>query len=61
MVLSVDNERNKMVATVQNGSRTEKYECVISACENPVCTCGTTYLDLIPIKLDDDNKEHSHQ
>jgi len=60
MVLSVDNERNKMVATVQNGSRTEKYECVISACENPVCTCGTTYLDLIPIKLDDDNKEHSH-
>ena len=26
---------------LQNGGRTEKYECILSACDNPVCTCDT--------------------
>jgi len=60
MVFLFDNELKNLVATIQNGGRAEKYECVISACENPVCTCGTTYLDLIPIQVDDDNRAHSH-
>ncbi len=60
MVFSVDNDLKKIIATIQNGNRTENYECVISACENPVCTCGNVYLELIPIQLDGENKEHSH-
>jgi len=58
MVLSVDNDLKKIIATIQNGSRIKKYECKISACENPVCTCGNVYLELIPMQVDDDNKEH---
>jgi len=57
MVFSVDNDLKKIIATIQNGSRTEKYECIISACENPVCTCGNVYLELLPMQLDDDNQE----
>lgn len=57
MVLKIDNEYRKIFATVQNGDRIEKYECVISACENPVCTCGIAYLDLIPIQVEGDNNE----
>jgi len=60
MVFSVDNDQREMIATIQNGSRTEKYECIITACENPVCTCRNVYLELIPMQLDDDNIEHSH-
>jgi hypothetical protein len=60
MVFSVDNDLKKMIATIQNDSRTEKYDCVTTACENPVCTCGNVYLELIPMQLDDDNKKHLH-
>ena len=55
MVLTVDNESKKVFATVQNGDRIEKYECIISACKNPVCTCGTADLDLIPIQVEGKN------
>jgi hypothetical protein len=49
MVLTVDNDSKKIIATLHNGDRIEKFECKISACQNPVCTCGTAYLHLIPI------------
>jgi len=55
MVLTVDNESKKIIATVQNGHRIEEYECLIAACENPVCTCGTADLDFIPIQVEDEN------
>ena len=58
MVFSVDNDQKKIIATIQNGSWTKKFECIITACENPVCTCGNVYLELIPIQLDGENKEH---
>ena len=60
MVFSVDDDLKKIIATIQNGNRTENYECVISACQNPVCTCGKVYLDLIPIQVVNDDKEHAH-
>ena len=60
MVFSVDNDQKKIIAAIKSGNRTGNYECVISACKNPVCTCGIVYLELIPMQLDDDNKEHSH-
>ena len=49
MVLTVDNDSKKIIATLHNGDRIEEFECRISACQNPVCTCGTAYLHLIPI------------
>ena len=60
MVFSVDNDLKKITATIPNGSRKEKYECIISACENPVCTCENVFLELIPMQAHGDNKEHSH-
>jgi len=60
MVFSVDNDLKRIIVTIQNGNRTENYECVISGCENPVCTCGNVSLELIPIQLGGENKEHSH-
>lgn len=50
MVLTVDNDTNKIIATLHNGDRTEKFECKISACQNPVCTCETAYLNFIPLE-----------
>lgn len=50
MVFSIDKNLNKIIATIQVGGRTEKYECIISACDNPVCTCTNIYLELIPIR-----------
>lgn len=46
-----------MIATIRNGDRIEKYECIISGCENPVCACETVYLDLIQTEVKDENKE----
>ena len=60
MVFSFDEHLNKNIATIINSGRTEKYECLFSACDNPVCTCGNAYLDLIPLQRDGENKEHSH-
>ena len=57
MVLTVDSESKKIFATVENGDRIEKYECITSACENPVCTCGIAYLDLIPTQVEGENSE----
>lgn len=48
MVFAIDHESKKVIATIQNEGTTEQYECIISACENPVCTCGSIYLELIP-------------
>jgi len=38
MVFSFDEHLNKNIATIKNSDRTEKYECLFSACDNPVCT-----------------------
>jgi len=56
MVFSDDNELTKIIATIQNDGQTERYECIISACENPVCTCGTLarpkdYITLNPMSV----------
>lgn len=53
MVFKLDNESKKIYATIHNGSRIEKYRCTLSACNNPVCTCRTVYLELIPLQVED--------
>lgn len=55
MILTVDNELKKTIATLRNGDKIEKYECIFTACDNPVCTCGTLYLILNPIQCGDKN------
>lgn len=57
MVLTVDSESKKIFAGIPNGDRMEKYECEISACDNPVCTCGITYFNLIPARIEGENTE----
>jgi len=58
MVLAIDNKSKRIIATVQEGERIKEYESIITGCENPVCTCETVYLDLIPTEIIDENKEH---
>ncbi len=58
MVFSIDKNLNKIIATIQYGGRTEKYECIISACDNPVCTCANIYLELIPMQFDCDSRSN---
>jgi hypothetical protein len=48
MVFSVNHESKKMLAAIQSEGGTERYECIATACDNPVCTCGSVYLELIP-------------
>jgi len=49
MVLTVDNDSQKIIAALHNADRVEKYECIITACQDPVCTCEIAYLNLIPL------------
>lgn len=58
MILSVDSDNNTIIATIQNSDGTVIYECNISACKNPVCTCGNVDLELIPLKTDSVAKQH---
>jgi hypothetical protein len=51
MVFSVDRESKKVIATILFGDRIEKYECIISACQSPACTCNGVYLELIPMLI----------
>jgi hypothetical protein len=60
MVLSVDHEANKVIATIRNETGTEQYECIISACENPVCTCGSVYLEFIPSPMENEDGRTLH-
>jgi len=55
MVLSIDDASEKIIATIQNGEIIEKFECAVSACENPVCTCKDIYLDLSPLETENKN------
>lgn len=63
MVFSVGHESKKVIATTLCGGKIEKYECIISACQNPVCTCNSVYLELIPmlIKNEDDAPVYPHR
>ncbi|MGC8495572.1 MAG: YecA family protein [Syntrophobacteraceae bacterium] len=63
MLFSVDQESKKVIATILCGGRIEKYECLISACPNPVCTCNGVYLELIPLlsRNEDASPLHPHR
>jgi len=50
MVFTIDHESKKVIAAIKNEGNVEEYECVISACENPLCVCDSVYLEFIPWK-----------
>lgn len=60
MVLSVDDNK-RLVATIQSRSQIETYECHISACENPACTCRNVDLELIPMQSGDHTEGLQHR
>ena len=57
MVFSVDPDSDKVLAVIGNADQVEEYECRISACNNPVCTCDSVYLELLPVP--EGNKDDS--
>ena len=55
MIFELDKDSMKIFATIERNDNAEKYECLILACDNPVCRCETLYLNLSPLR--DENKE----
>ena len=43
------------MATIRNGDITQHYECSLSYCDNPVCTCGTARISLYPLEHEEQN------
>jgi len=60
MILSADRESNRVFAAVQNDGKTERYECIISVCPNPVCTCNVVSLDLLPERTQSQDPNWPH-
>ncbi|MBN1904607.1 MAG: SEC-C domain-containing protein [Deltaproteobacteria bacterium] len=54
MILNIANNTDKLSATLHNNGKTEVYECTLTFCNNPVCTCGVITLDLVRIQDKDD-------
>jgi hypothetical protein len=50
MMLTVDSDLKKIAAAFRDDDRLEEYDCTMSTCPNPVCTCSTVFLDLSPSK-----------
>jgi len=50
MVFSIIREPGRLIASVQNNDMPVQYECSLSVCPNPVCTCGELALKLIPME-----------
>jgi len=55
MVFALEKDTNKYLATIQSGDIIEHYECFMTVCNNPVCTCGTVRLRLNPLGHKDQN------
>ena len=56
MIFEVDKDSGKIIATIQKDNTTQKYECSLLACDNPICTCGTIYLNLSSLQEDCDGQ-----
>lgn len=57
MVLTLDKNTNKLSVTLNNNDGAEIYECTLTFCRNPTCTCGIITLDLVPAQDKDDTGE----
>jgi hypothetical protein len=57
MIFTFDESR-RLHLTVDHESGCDTYSCTYSVCSNPVCTCGTLFLDLIPLGDTTAGKKH---
>ena len=57
MALTIDTISNKLIMEIQTGDTVERFDCDISACPNPVCACGTVYLNLTNFQNSDQNQD----
>jgi len=57
MVLTLDKTINKLSATLRNSGEVEVYECTLTFCHNPTCSCGIITLDLVPSQKKDDTEK----
>jgi hypothetical protein len=55
MVFSVENETDNIVAAIQSGDITRRYECTLASCDNPVCVCGTVHMSFSPLEHEDED------
>ena len=49
-MLAIDEKTRKMTADVINAGRVEKYECILTGCPSPVCTCGSVCIEFILVQ-----------
>ena len=49
MVFSYEQETQIIFAAIVDGARMRKYECVLTCCENLLCTCGDISVEFIGI------------
>ena len=61
MVFSYDYKTDDLIAAIDNNGKEAIYECSLSACKNPVCTCGTIYLQLVPEGFKDTENNSQNQ
>jgi hypothetical protein len=55
MILTLKHGLKAGVATVIHDGVTERYDCFVSACRNPVCTCRNVNLELKPTPAENDD------
>ena len=53
MVLTKDRSSEKLIAVVEHNNTKETYECSMSICPNPSCTCGIIDLIFMPAHKED--------
>jgi hypothetical protein len=52
-VFSLDKGSSRIIAAIQSGNTTRRYQCILESCENPVCVCGTVLLSFSPLENSD--------
>ena len=52
-VFSVEDKTDTIIAEIQAAGITQRYECTMASCDNPVCTCGTVYMGFTPYGIED--------
>lgn len=55
MILIKEESTKKIIAIIKNGDIKETYECKMSICINPICTCSDVDIILQPISKDSES------
>ena len=55
MILIKEESLKKIIATIKHEDIVETYECKMSTCLNPICTCSEIDITLQPITKDDES------